>query len=461
MHLMRGFLKHSLLAGGVFALVWAAAIWYWRIHDSELDGADLMAVLVLLPLAILLAIWLRKYLPGRRAAAPLLVATQAPPVAQPPAQAAMPLVLVASALRVPHACDAQALAEALASNRRSTTLDPELVDDDGYPIRSARVDEAGDPGVQQAMRVWLAGNDLAMLDYTDEQWRALTLASAVTTELAQNLAAHAQKVAGTAPTLQLLLLWQADWQIAQRAAAAAWLRQLVASQGWPLEHILIDTEQAGIADDTTPSALLARLARQQSAGQPVLALAIACGSHIGEASVMRWAADNSLLTSAQWQGKIPGEGAAGLLLADRAQAALLGKAALVLLHSAESQRDKSIDDERRADAGVLRGLAELVLADSATDAQAVALVVADTGTRSNRIMETMSLADSLLPQLDSSEELLQTGVASGTCGAVPFVAVLALAAHRSAALDAPVLCLSNEDPVRRCAALLWPAPVVA
>ncbi|RSZ59629.1 hypothetical protein HF313_12820 [Massilia atriviolacea] len=53
----------------------------------------------------------------------------------------------------------------------------------------------------------------------------------------------------------------------------------------------------------------------------------------------------------------------------------------------------------------------------------------------------------------------QVDVAGGTCGALPFQAALALAPFQAVELDAPVPCLSNEDPSRRCVALPWPAAV--
>ncbi len=458
---MRSLLKTALLIALVTGSVWGAAIWYWRDTNGQPNGQDLLVVMILLPLGILLLLWLGRYALSLLTATPALaVSAEMPAAAAPePAPPALPpLVLVASALRVPHGNSARALAGALVANQVRVGLDPELVDDQGYPIMSARVDGAEDPELQVDMLAWLASQSLSTPDYNDEQWRALTLASAVASELGQCLAVHKDIQADTAPTLQLLMLWQAGWHPGQRAAAAQWLRYLVAREGWPLARITIEPELAGDPSSATPAALLTRLARQRGAGHPVLALAIACGSHIGEASVARWAADNALLSAAHGQGKLPGEGAAGLLLADPDQATLLDTASPIMLHSAEGQRQASIDESKRTDASVLRKLAELVLTDSATEFDAVAMIVADTGSRTNRVMETMGVAGAVAPQLDNGDEMLQIGAASGTCSAVPYVTVLALAAHQSAELDAPILCLSNEDPLRRSAALLWPAP---
>ena len=469
-------LKRALLVTVVFALAWIGAIAYWRQTPSQPDNTELAILLLAVPLSILLLCWLGAVLASRLLAAspgpvaPTASASDTATTATPP-QAAPPLVLVASALRVPHGNCARELAGAMADSRRKAGLDPELVDADGYPIMAARVAAADDPALQLAMQRWQGVQRIDEVCFSDEQWRALTLASAVTTELGQRVAQHAglaamgeqqQSVAPPQlPALQILLLWQTGWSAEQRAIAAFWLRHLVAREGWPADRIAMDPELAGEPSNATTAALLARLSAQHRSGHPVLALAIACGSHISDASVSRWAASNELHTPAQGQGKMPGEGAAGLLLADPVQAQLLGSALPVLVRSAEGQRQASIDASKRTDASVLRILTDLVLADSATDAAQVALLVADTGNRSNRVMETMGLAGALLPQLDTGDELLQVGAVSGTCGAVPFVSALALAAWHSAELRAPVLCLSNEDPQRRCSALLWPAPAAA
>ncbi|HEX8610951.1 MAG TPA: hypothetical protein VF800_06640 [Telluria sp.] len=469
-------MKRSLLVLLVFGLAWGGAILYWQGSSRAPDSTDLLLYLLVLPLAILLLLWLGKFLIGMLAAAPAIAvaAADAPPPAPPPPAPVPPLGVLASALRVPFGASAKELAEALAEQKVRPALDPALVDEDGFPVMSARVDDADDPGVQDDMQAWLPHNGFPVLQYNDEQWRALTLASAVTRELAEQVALHralgpvpapaaapATPPLPPLPTLQLLMLWQAGWHQDQRSAAGQWLAHLVAQAGWPRERIALDPELAGDPSVATPAALVQRLARQSADGHPVLALVVACASHIGDASVARWAGQNSLLTAKQGQGRLPGEGAAALLLADPVQAALIDGKAPVQLLSAEGQRDASADSARRADASVLRTLSEQVLARAASAAAEVKLIVADTGNRTTRVMEAMSLAGALLPELDGDDELLQVGSASGTCGAVPFLAALAVAAQQAAKLNAPVLCLSNEDPFRRCAALVRPATVLS
>jgi hypothetical protein len=62
-----------------------------------------------------------------------------------------------------------------------------------------------------------------------------------------------------------------------------------------------------------------------------------------------------------------------------------------------------------------------------------------------------------LPQLDETDDVVRVGAASGTCGAVPFIAALVLGRHYVLEREAAVLCVSNEDAYRRVVALIRPS----
>jgi hypothetical protein len=173
--------------------------------------------------------------------------------------------------------------------------------------------------------------------------------------------------------------------------------------------------------------------------------------------VARWAADGSLFTSAQPQGCVPGEGAAGLLLLDERQARSFEGAAMVRLDALkEARRDSSSDASRQVDTALLSGVIGRALEHAGATAAEVAMVVADTGERPRRVLELMgSLA--ALSRLDPARDVARVGIACGSCGVVSFIAALALARHHALARGAPVLCVSNEDAWRRIAALVRPA----
>jgi hypothetical protein len=190
---------------------------------------------------------------------------------------------------------------------------------------------------------------------------------------------------------------------------------------------------------------------------PGVTLVVAAASHVGEATVARWASEQILFTAAQPQGMMPGEGAAGLLLGGAVLAgASDGQAVALLAPLTVVQVAEPADARRRATDRVLAELVERTLADAGADAGGVAMIVADTGHRSRPVYELMEYAATTMRQLDGSEDIVRVGASSGACGVVPFVTALALGAHYAGARQAPVLCLANEVPGRRIGALVRP-----
>jgi hypothetical protein len=295
---------------------------------------------------------------------------------------------------------------------------------------------------------------MAELHFTDEQWRALTLASAVVAELAAQAVGVMQHGVGAQAGLELIPILPADWDSDHRRSIGRWLKQVVVRDGWSADRIILDAEETRDLAGVSPAAIFNRLAHNAGAANaPSIAMIVACASHIGEETVSRWAADGSLFTSSQPQGRIPGEGAAGLLISKHASLAEVGTIAL-LDGIEEARRDSSADGTKRSDPKLLVELSERVLKRSSANAPDVAMLIADTGHRSIRVLELLAHASAGLPQLDETDDVVRVGVGSGTCDAVPFIAALALAHHYVLEREAPVLCVSNEDPYRRVVALV-------
>jgi hypothetical protein len=457
---MRPWIKKTLLTVLVFSLAWGGAVWYWRATNRMPSSDDLLLFLLVLPLAVLLLIWLGAKLVALIAAAPAAAAAAGPDAPAPAAVAdAPPLAILGSALRAPHGASADELAAAMADNKASADLDPELVDDTGFPVMTARSLDAADAGLQEQITEWLAQNGMPDLQFDEEQWRALCMGSGVAAELGAQTVADLLPADGTPPILQLMPVLPVGWQFEQRRAAGLWLRHVVVDAGWPLAQVALAAELPGDARGASPAAVLGRLAHHAAASNAsMVAIMVACSSHLSEDSVDKWAGNATLFTSTQPQGLIPGEGAAGLLLADARQVQALEGAQVILLHMInEERRHNSADEAKRADATLLTNMTTKVLARSHAQADEVAMIVADTGHRTSRVLELMGMATEALPQLDESADVVCVGAASGTCGAVPFMTALALAWHHACERDAPVLCISNEDAYRRCAALIRPA----
>lgn len=396
--------------------------------------------LLLLLLAFLGACWAGKRVMVGRAPAPAVASpsTPAAPALAPSAPAAASLAILATALRMPHGASPEALLAMLARDRAQPDLDPQLIDDDGYPVMAARSSDAVDELLQEEIGAWLAQNGMADVAWSEEGWRALTLGTAALRELAHAAAAAMAHDA----TLRLFTLLPPQWNADARHAATQWWQHLLVQFGCPAARIRIEPAQGSAV------AILARLAQERSAAP---AIVLACASHVGQETVDRWSAGGLLFRAAHPQGLVPGEGAAGLLLAGAGQ--MPDDPSVTQLQLASQAREPAAAGRRRTDAAVLGQLAAQAMAGSATG-DAIALVVADTGADTRQVLELMAFAGVATPQLDDAGDVLRVGAACGACDAVPFIAALALA--RAAALEhgAPVLCVSNEDPAVRAVALV-------
>lgn len=454
-HTLPGWIKQGLIVVAVFVACWGGAIVWWRASAHVPAAREWMLLLFGLPLTVLLAGFIgRQWIAQRSAAVPADAARATP--AHPAGTAERPLrarhlAILATALRSPHGASAEELAAAIADNKARPDLDPELVDGDGFPVMCARCPDARDDALREDVTDWLTAHGNEDPHFSDEQWRALTLGTSVASELAGRAAIEWIVRDLAAPTLQVLALLPADWAAGQRDAAAAWLRHTAAQAGWQGEIVLA-------ASDVDPAAGIAQLAGIVAAGDTSgVTLVVACASHVGDGTVARWALDQTLFTSTQPQGMMPGEGAAGLLLGGAALAVASDGGAVALLAPLEQARDDSTADVRRRDgARVFKELVERTLANADVDAADVAMIAADTGHRSRHVLELMEYASAAMRQLDGGADVVRVGAAGGYCGIVSFVTALALAPYYAAGRQAPVLCLANEMPGRRLAALVRP-----
>ncbi|MGX4640928.1 hypothetical protein [Massilia sp. SYSU DXS3249] len=452
-----GWLKTGLLAVFVFVLCWGAAIAWWRAGGSEPGAVELALVLLALPLG-LIASWLgirSKFAMPQPAIAKVGTASAAAQSA-PVAPSVPPLAILASALRSPHGASPEELASAIAERKARPDLDSELIDDKGFPITAARRNDAVDDALQEELNAWLTGINMAELRFSDVQWRALTLGTAIVRDLGGEAASLLIPLEGTPPTLRLIAILPADWPLEQRNTVGMWFKHQVAQFGWPetaLTCIDVQTSAGCVASAINQFARDAAIANQGLA-----ALVMSCDSHIDQETVDQWNAAGLLLTSSRAQGLIPGEGAAGILLTSLQQAQTVVDAPYAVLETfLEGRHDVSIGESKGTSKQLLRDLVERTCKQANVESAEVAMVVADTGERANRMLELMGVVSTTFSHLDDQADVACVGASSGACGAVPCITALALARHHALERAAPVLYVGNEDPHHRCTVLIAPA----
>lgn len=446
---MQSWLKKLTLGAVAFGASWTGAVGYWRSTNRLPGGADLALWLVAVPVLLLLAAWGAHALYRRaharsadagNAAAPAAGAQTSAPASAPAAAAA--LAIVASAVRTPFGHTAADLRGALAASEARPTLDAELEDADGYPVLTARI--AGADAEVAALRSAFAGSESQDIRFTDAQWRALAFADAVLSELSDSLTSVDT---ANLPLLQLHPVWTDEWTPPQRAVATGWLRSRLSAAGWPLDRIAGAPDHAG---NDEAAALMEQLLNQ--AGEPLLAVVLACGSQLDTATVDAMAAANTLFSARQPDGQVPGEGACALLLADAASARLLAvdaETVPALRALAHATLEQSADSARQPDTQVLPTLLAQSLERARCTPAQVVLASADGGRHPGRIRELMALAGAQLPQLDPITDLARTGDALAGCAPLAWLAALAVAADAAHEHHGAALCIGNLDPFRR------------
>lgn len=379
---------------------------------------------------------------------PVAQAAAAPAVQQdaPHERRSPALAILAGALRTPHGATAEELGAALTANKVDADLDRELVDADGLPVMSARCAQAADETAREEIADWLAAHATPAPRLDDEHWRTLVLGTAVLRELAGHAAASLLGQDGRPPLLQLAPLLPNDWQPDQRQAASLWWQQVLVGSGWPAAH-------AAVVTPASAPAFIAQQAHAAAASTiPVATILLACASHIGQQTVDRWSAEGTLMTAAHPRGRIPGEGAAGLLLLAPAP----DDAGLVQMRLEVEPCDPAVTGRKRRSPDQLNTLARRLLQDAAIAQSAITMIVADTSADTRQVIELMEFGGASAPQLDNADDIVRLGPACGTCGAVPFVAALALAAHAAREHAAPLFCVGNDMPAFRALALIQP-----
>ena len=125
----------------------------------------------------------------------------------------------------------------------------------------------------------------------------------------------------------------------------------------------------------------------------------------------------------------------------------------------EARLPSSAGENRRPDAMLISSLVQQACQD--LDLANVAMIAADAGQRRYRVRELMAVASSSFAHLDDITDVACIGIGSGHCGAVSYVAALALAQHQASARGAPVLYVINEEAHACYAALVRPRPAIS
>ena len=444
-------LKKGGLVLALFAVVWLAVIIWWQESRTLPTGVDIGLYLFALPLAILAAIWIGARM-VRAARAPKAAPAQAQTEAQSDAPARpAALRLIAAAARAAPGENVAAIAEALAEQKRPE-LDAELKTPQGYPIFAARVAGMDDMALYAAARDRGAPAD-ALAAATLRVTAMLADVAQVLTHEAHARATELDVPAREAdwPRLHLDVVVPAAWSEAARHRALAAVRS--AAGAWP--DARIHTTEHPARDGMATDHLLRQIAAEPTAesanarAEPQWRIVLAGDGYIDAEQVAHWDGLATLLTHANPQGRVPGEAAAGLLLAPPDAQAEFHVTLSPLL-----QRQKSADARGALAEASLADLARDLLQAAAVEPGAVGRIVSDGDHRGARPLEPLNVASQVFDHLDAAKDCQAVGMTCGHTGAAASLLTLAVACETCLQFDQPVLTLTLQDPALRAAALV-------
>jgi hypothetical protein len=476
----------------VCCLTWLGVLWWWQRTGYDAEAPDLVLFLGLLPLALTLAFigtrwaWRRRAASGGVGGAAAVATSTAGGAgndasgAEEQARHAVVQLVLAHAHTVAGEACADVL-EAAGSGKPLPCPDATLANNDGLPVMSARIADKGlslDAVLSELTALLPAVSRQFDGDLSEPSEHVVRALAALKPPLeaqidclwelhqAQRLAL--EEAGGTndelppgqrppLPGLRVLLGWPAHWSARDQALARAWTDSLMLMEQCSLKdgYTLSVTSLAGSGEELW---LRADLMSHSSAASPWLLVA-ACDSALSQERVDALAGAQRLYEASTCPGgRMPGEGAAALLLAP-AQWRPVGDVEVetVLLHRpALLRRDKPIESSGRVGHGELAQVLEQALAAAKVAHAELSTVVCDADLHSQRGVELYGMAVEALGHLDPMEDIRLLGKVTGDTGVASVLVVLAAAAESVKATKKPTLALGMGDSQLRMALVLQP-----
>jgi len=456
---MAGWLGKVASVAMLFVATWGATIFYWRSSGTVPTGMQLLAFLGLLPIGLsgagfMVRSALRRGVDSAFAAAAAMDATtpQHDAATQPDATVPASVALLAGTLKLGVDLEPLALLGVAAAPPRPS-LDGRFRDSHNLPVRVSAV-----PGLDE-LNVLPVGRD--GIDTAAHERRAMALLQPVLEQLLEATCAalpeivepgdvvvaglrrrHEQRLESV---LTIELLVPCGWSEAMRPWMQEWLLGEARRAGIDARRFDVRITMLDEAREVWQHAQ--RVIDSLSASRvPRWYLLLASASYIDADVVSSWQSGGVLATAKNPDGRIPGEGAAGVLLATLDQ----GREGDGRLWRPQLVRAEQMVGQRPAEQR--RGLVALAmqwqsgLGPGRAPAQ---FVLHDADHRGDLMVDAAAIAASLSPDLEFSPQSLAVAVSAGELGPTMPLAQLALAHAQLQRSADPVLVLGVADSQQR------------
>ncbi|EWC52532.1 hypothetical protein XAR_1833 [Xanthomonas citri pv. glycines str. 8ra] len=448
-----------------FGVAWGGSIFYWRSSGTTPNGMEMLTYLGILPASLLGGSWLLRDM-GRRslsratdaadsAAAKAVehsdskaAAASSSSLEAPPATGARP-ALLAGAVNLALGQQPQAIL-ALRGNLPRPVLHKQFRDRDGLPVFVVQVPDlaTSDAGA----------NERPLEHHTRAIALLEPIAEALLLEAAQALPplpeAQDRLVAGlrhrveaqVQNVLRIELWLPADWPASLHQALGDWMLESASEHGLDPRRFGVEVIPMAGADHAWSR--LQGLARGAESAVDGWQLIMACHSTIDQAQIEQMLESGRLMTRRSPDGRVPGEGASGILLASGP-----GASGDVLLHPLQ-RVGMPLDSGAKTSARLTGELAAQTLQRAALAPTQVDLVLSDADHRANLAAEAAAAAALACPDLDTALQCLPLAAATGDLAAVQPLVMLALAHAHVAAGRQAVLMLGVDQAGLRIATLV-------
>ena len=471
---MRLWLKPLLWISATFVVVWMAAIFYWQNTTRMPAQSELLIYLGALPLVLIgvgwgvhKAIYYQSAPPTDSAVAAKLKGDEreAEKAHQEVQQRGWHLNIVAAALQTSAGNSASEVLAKLKSNDVQPELDPELKNDEGFAVFSARIADLDFADTQEALQEWAKTGNFSELQWSPAQLRALHLASSSLEELTAVASMHPEvslfqqrleqgrTAADAVPNLMLIVLWPQRWDKSHQLAASHWIKTLATQHGWPEQRISLHEVMPA---QSSPFELLDQMCLIAGKTQiPAVGILLACDSGIDQDEVDSLISHGHLFGGKTPGGNRPGEVAAGLLIADERQSRLFENVPHSKLNRASwGLREKSADERGKISSELLNTVVAQALSTAKLGAELVKFVSADNDHNPNREAELAQMLNVALPDLDCVKDAAKVAQTCGSAKHALTTAALCVAHQHVVDEQLPAMCVSLNSPFMRGAVVL-------
>ncbi|MCF7751411.1 hypothetical protein KQ945_11670 [Bacillus subtilis subsp. subtilis] len=371
------------------------------------------------------------------------------------AASAVPSVAVLGAemqLGVMHAADVLLdMADALPR----PSLDGRFHDRDGLPLLVSADKDLDDTSVVQVQMPGFTTRDgerraMALLEPVADALMGQALLALPALEVAEEkvvagLRRREEQVVGQVLAIELLV--PADWSASLRTYCADWLHARAAYNGLDRRRFSVNVAVASNALDVWSR--LQHVVDSLAQGEPRWYLVLSCSSAVDAGTIAAWLDSNRILHRRNKDGQIPGEGAAGLLLASASLAAAESPH-LWRPHRVERVQGLSPAESRRQ----AEALGRAMPAEVGISAERVGFALHDADQRSQVAVDACAAAVAANPDLEIDQQTLALPVCAGELGPVLPLALLTLAHAHVLRSQNAALVMSVGAPAQRVAAII-------